>query len=332
MVSTINLQMSSIFMEDFTDNSDTSTCPSPITTSISGYNSDNSEEEPSNNPTEEKSSNEPKLTYATLIAQAIMSTSEQKTLLQDIYSYITTNYEYYRTCSKQWQNSIRHNLSLHKAFCKLPRQKGTPGKGNFWTLTDEYKKFYIDGELHIPKGYELVKEGTKTKSKGKVTKASLRQQVAPYCKPSDGSILPSPPPSTIEHVNLSSISGTPKSNRDLLPTPDSTPNSLCYNLDDTPTHARVKRMCMNESEGFGTHDQQLLFPDLNLYNYEVYQQMYSSTLASATAYQNMLYDTYPEMKVVPIEMGIAPELLMGPNPGFFQTTESFDVECFLKFE
>ncbi|ORX90338.1 winged helix DNA-binding domain-containing protein, partial [Basidiobolus meristosporus CBS 931.73] len=118
-------------MDDFIDSSDSSVCPSPITPT--GYQSDASDDDTAK-PENEGQSDEPKFTYATLIAQAIMSTPEQKMLLQDIYSYITTKYEYYRTCNKQWQNSIRHNLSLHKAFCKLPRQKGTPGKGNFWTL------------------------------------------------------------------------------------------------------------------------------------------------------------------------------------------------------
>ncbi|ORX83252.1 winged helix DNA-binding domain-containing protein, partial [Basidiobolus meristosporus CBS 931.73] len=134
MVSTISLQSSSSFLvDDFVESSDSSVCASPITPS-SGYQSDVSEEGATAKPDNGRQTDEPKFTYATLIAQAIMSTPEQRMLLQDIYSYITTKYEYYRTCNKQWQNSIRHNLSLHKAFCKLPRQKGTPGKGNFWTL------------------------------------------------------------------------------------------------------------------------------------------------------------------------------------------------------
>ncbi|ORX98849.1 winged helix DNA-binding domain-containing protein, partial [Basidiobolus meristosporus CBS 931.73] len=76
----------------------------------------------------------PRYTYASLIAQSIMSASDQKMLLQDIYAFITENYRYYQFATKQWQNSIRHNLSLHKAFQKVARQKGTPGKGNYWTI------------------------------------------------------------------------------------------------------------------------------------------------------------------------------------------------------
>ncbi|ORX94137.1 winged helix DNA-binding domain-containing protein, partial [Basidiobolus meristosporus CBS 931.73] len=77
---------------------------------------------------------EPDFTYASLITQAILSSPEQRLLLQDIYTYIKQHYVYYQYCSKQWQNSIRHNLSLHRAFEQLPKEKGTPGKGSYWIV------------------------------------------------------------------------------------------------------------------------------------------------------------------------------------------------------
>ncbi|KAK9764738.1 transcription factor [Basidiobolus ranarum] len=334
MVSTISLQNSSPFlMDDYIDSSDSSVCHSPITPT-SGYQSDASEDLTTKSDAGIQS-DEPKFTYATLIAQAIMSTPEQKMLLQDIYSYITTKYEYYRTCNKQWQNSIRHNLSLHKAFCKLPRQKGTPGKGNFWTLTDEYKKFYVDDELHIPKGYELVKDGGKSRGKGKVTKASLRSQASPYSKPMEESSLPSPPSSKVNFINKSpTLLSTPKANRDLLPTPDSTPNGFSYNLDDTPTPARIKRINISELAEGHPIEQQTLFPDIGLYNFDLYQQLCNTPVMSASVYHNMLYSALNETnKTMPSDMGIAPELLMGPsNQLYSQNTESFDVDSFLNFE
>ncbi|ORX98833.1 hypothetical protein K493DRAFT_4063 [Basidiobolus meristosporus CBS 931.73] len=328
MVSPVHLQMNPN-SEDYSDPSDSSACPSP-TTSYSEYGSEITEEEYPQNTVEDKSPNEPKLTYATLIAQAIMSTAEQKTLLQDIYSYITTNYEYYRTCNKQWQNSIRHNLSLHKAFCKLPRQKGTPGKGNFWTLTDEYRKFFIDGELHIPKGYELDKEGAKAKNKGKITKAIVRSQAAPYYKPSEQSVFSSSLTRTNDSSHRTIPSTNPNPYSDLPPTPDSAPDMLSYRPEDPLHSACLKTSGLTGYVEIGAISQPV-FPELNLNNMDIYQLLYSNSLASLP-YQGTLYSSYPELKSHLSDMTVAPELLMGPNTGYAQPTELFEVESFLNFE
>ncbi|KAK9700929.1 transcription factor [Basidiobolus ranarum] len=133
---------------------------------------------------------EPRYTYASLIAQSIMSTSDQKMLLQDIYAFITENYRYYQFATKQWQNSIRHNLSLHKAFQKVPRQKGTPGKGNYWTIVPEYQKFYLNNELSIPKGYEMKKTSDKSGARYKKNKTRARARTQPYIKPEENCEIP----------------------------------------------------------------------------------------------------------------------------------------------
>ncbi|CAG8498219.1 9093_t:CDS:2, partial [Ambispora gerdemannii] len=38
-----------------------------------------------------------------------------------------------------WENSIRHNLSLNKAFQRLPRTEGQLGKGCYWTILPEHE-------------------------------------------------------------------------------------------------------------------------------------------------------------------------------------------------
>lgn len=81
----------------------------------------------------------PNISYATMISQAILSTGpdERKMTLADIYRWISENYPYYKLNVTGWQNSIRHNLSLNRAFKKVPREE--PGKGGWWTLDSDYE-------------------------------------------------------------------------------------------------------------------------------------------------------------------------------------------------
>ncbi|KAJ3406698.1 transcription factor [Chytridiales sp. JEL 0842] len=80
----------------------------------------------------------PNLSYATMISQALNAAGpEKKMTLAGIYQWISETYPFYRMDSTGWQNSIRHNLSLNKAFKKLPREE--PGKGGWWTLDTHYE-------------------------------------------------------------------------------------------------------------------------------------------------------------------------------------------------
>lgn len=83
----------------------------------------------------------PNKSYAALIAEAIDSCPEQRLTLSAIYSHLTDTYEYFRYAKNGWQNSIRHNLSLNKAFKKVPRSgvEGEPGKGMFWVIDPAYR-------------------------------------------------------------------------------------------------------------------------------------------------------------------------------------------------
>ncbi|EHN00515.1 Fkh2p [Saccharomyces cerevisiae x Saccharomyces kudriavzevii VIN7] len=85
----------------------------------------------------------PPHSYATMITQAILSSAEGVISLADIYKYISSNYAYYRFAKSGWQNSIRHNLSLNKAFEKVPRRPNEPGKGMKWRISESYQQEFL---------------------------------------------------------------------------------------------------------------------------------------------------------------------------------------------
>ncbi|KAI8866974.1 fork head transcription factor, partial [Ramicandelaber brevisporus] len=87
----------------------------------------------------------PSYSYATLIYMAINSTVPKKMSLNGIYSYIQEAYPYYKYSQTGWQNSIRHNLSLNKAFMKVSRAEGEPGKGSYWAIDPKFMHQFEGG-------------------------------------------------------------------------------------------------------------------------------------------------------------------------------------------
>ncbi|PSR93926.1 hypothetical protein BD289DRAFT_336714, partial [Coniella lustricola] len=76
----------------------------------------------------------PPYTYAQMIALAIWKAPSRRRTLSQIYDFIRTTWCYYQR-DDTWENSIRHNLSLHKKFFdKQARAKDDPGKGNYWLI------------------------------------------------------------------------------------------------------------------------------------------------------------------------------------------------------
>jgi len=76
----------------------------------------------------------PPHSYAQLIGMSILRAPNRRLTLAQIYKWISDTYSFYGASDAGWQNSIRHNLSLNKAFIKQERPKDDPGKGNYWAI------------------------------------------------------------------------------------------------------------------------------------------------------------------------------------------------------
>ncbi|CAD6439963.1 25f78f94-13f8-4ce0-afdc-d627cf5bc7be [Sclerotinia trifoliorum] len=95
----------------------------------------------------------PSHSYAQLIGMSILRAPNRRLTLAQIYKWISDNYTFYNAADAGWQNSIRHNLSLNKAFVKQERPKDDPGKGNYWAIVPGTE-------------YQFIKEKTSRKPAG----------------------------------------------------------------------------------------------------------------------------------------------------------------------
>ena len=79
-----------------------------------------------------------KKNYALL--QAILSSANHRLTLSQIYDYLLSilpypNARVDNSSYAGWKNSVRHNLSLHERFSKIPHERA--GKPCWWTVNQD---------------------------------------------------------------------------------------------------------------------------------------------------------------------------------------------------
>ena len=115
----------------------------------------------------------------------------------------------YLMCVLTFQNSIRHNLSLHSFFLKAKRPSSLPGKGSYWSISPE-------GKENIMK--EVMKHQQPHIQQNLIAEQSAAKGLRPILpKPADNLLIASPflnntaATSGVEIVTDGSVNGLPRS-------------------------------------------------------------------------------------------------------------------------
>jgi forkhead box protein N len=99
-------------------------------------------------------SSKPQLSFACMIFMAIESSPTKMLPVREIYSWIMSRFPFYKSAPSGWRNSIRHNLSLNKCFCKVEKSKLPRGtfmpKGSYWMVDPRYRKSLLAALKRTP--------------------------------------------------------------------------------------------------------------------------------------------------------------------------------------
>jgi len=97
----------------------------------------------------------PQHSYIGLIAMAILTSTEKKLVLADIYQFILDKFPYFRHRGHGWRNSIRHNLSINDCFIKAGRASN--GKGHYWAVHTACQEDFQKGDFSRRKAQRKVR-------------------------------------------------------------------------------------------------------------------------------------------------------------------------------
>jgi hypothetical protein len=135
----------------------------------------------------------PSLSYKDLIIESIESSPEKRLKLSEIYQVIRYLHPYYRKRPDQWgwQNSIRHNLSLHDCFVKLPlKQTSANGVvGHYWTVVRDRADKQTSTRRRNRNGTRPVKSAMSGRASVKAEKVSGQKMKGRQSVSSDSGIV-----------------------------------------------------------------------------------------------------------------------------------------------
>jgi forkhead transcription factor HCM1 len=185
--------------------------------------------------------NKPPYSYAQLIGMAILRAPNRRLTLAQIYKWISDSFKFYPAADAGWQNSIRHNLSLNKAFHKQERPKDDPGKGNYWAILPGLEHQFIKERLNQKKtgpneNISILSTNNITSGDSERPKITLKPLVpAPQELPP-----PPPPPATTYSIPESQPEATPEISSDAtIPESDPCAQEEPDEVDESPPSSPV---------------------------------------------------------------------------------------------
>ena len=81
----------------------------------------------------------PPYSYANLIMLALKNSQTGSLCVNNIYKFISENFPFFDNpiIGTNWQNAVRHTLSLHKGFSKIVKNNPVNARSNEWTLNQK---------------------------------------------------------------------------------------------------------------------------------------------------------------------------------------------------
>ena len=75
----------------------------------------------------DEASEKPRMSYAQLIAEALIDAPDRMLTVSNIFNAITTKHPYYKMNVKTWQKSMKNTLRTSKNFTKVAKMAPSQG-------------------------------------------------------------------------------------------------------------------------------------------------------------------------------------------------------------